>query len=78
MMLETIDSTMEPNKAGKKPLISKPEPGVSPLASQRVRALITSVNKPKVIKVIGKDKTRKIGRINAFTKPITIAATRAA
>lgn len=78
MMLETIDSTIEPKKAGKKPLISNPEPGVSPLASQRVKALITNVNKPKVIKVIGNDKIRKMGRIKAFTKPMTIAATRAA
>ena len=76
-MLDTIASTIEPNKAGKKPRISKPEPGVKALANQRVKALITNVNKPKVSKVIGNVKRRKIGLIKALTSPITSAAIRA-
>lgn len=76
-MLETIASTIEPNKAGKNPRISKPEPGVKALANQRVKALITNVNKPKVSKVIGKVKICKIGLTKALTRPITRAAIKA-
>jgi len=47
------------------------------LAIQRLKALITNVNKPKVIKVIGNAKIPKIGLIKAFTKPIIATATKA-
>jgi hypothetical protein len=73
-----MDRTIEPKKAGIKPRISNPEPGVMELANHRVKALITNVNKPKVMKVIGNAKICKIGRIMAFTKPMTIAAIKAA
>jgi hypothetical protein len=48
------------------------------LANHRVKPLITRVNKPKVIKVRGNAKICKIGRIMALTKPMTIAAIKAA
>jgi hypothetical protein len=77
-MVETIDSTIEPKKAGIKPSILNPVTGVRLLASKRVRALITNVNKPKVIKVIGNVSKARMGRIIALTNPITAAPTRAA
>lgn len=73
-----MDRTIEPKKAGIKPRISNPEPGVMELANHRVKALITNVNRPKVMKVTGNAKICKIGRIMAFTKPMTIAAIKAA
>jgi len=48
------------------------------LASQRDKALITNVNKPKVSKVMGNAKSRKIGLIKALTNPIINTATKAA
>jgi len=53
-------------------------PGVITLANQRETALMTNVNKPKVSRVIGNAKSRKIGLIKALTKPITKTATKAA
>jgi hypothetical protein len=73
-----IANTIEPRKAGKKPRISKPGIGVNSLANQRVNALTTSVNNPKVNKVMGNVNKLKIGRMIAFTRPMTAAATKAA
>lgn len=42
------------------------------------RAFITRVNKPKVIKVIGKVKIKSIGLITAFIIPKTSAVAKAA
>lgn len=78
MRLETIDSTIDPKKAAKKPSIWKSEPGMRALANHRVKALMTNVNKPKVSKVTGNDKILRIGLTKALTNPITITATRAA
>ena len=67
---------IEPNKAGRKPLTTKP--GVIEPASQIVRAFKTNRNKPKVRNVIGRVRSTKIGLTMALSKPKTTAATRAA
>lgn len=61
-----------PKNADQKPIIWKP--GTSFDANKNIRALIISVNRPKVNIFIGKVSKIKIGFITTFIKPITTAA----
>lgn len=65
IIVEAIEKTTAPKKAGIIPLISKPL--TKSAASAKVIVFITSANKPKVIIVIGKEKNLIIGRIKVFT-----------
>ena len=53
------------------------KPGTIAAASIISKALITKVNKPRVTALIGKVKSNSIGLINAFSRPITKATSRA-
>lgn len=58
-----------------KPFIVKP--GTITEANQSNIPFTTNENAPKVTKVIGSDRTLRIGAMKAFTNPITIAAIKA-
>jgi hypothetical protein len=59
----------------KKPFIANP--GTITEASHSNIPFKTKENNPRVMKVRGSDKTCRIGRMKALTKPITIAASNA-
>ena len=76
MIPETTDRTIEPNKAGQKPLTVKP--GVKYPTIDRVMALITNRNRPKDRIVSGKVRRVRMGLTIALTNPMTATAIAAA
>ena len=70
-----IDKTILNIRAHQNP--STLNPGTRFAASKITTALITNVNKPKVIIFIGRVRIRSMGLINALMIPKTTAATRA-
>jgi hypothetical protein len=73
---ETKVSTMDANTAVRKLVISNP--GTMKLTIQSKRTLIRKAATPKVISDMGSAITCRIGRMNVFTMPNTIAATKIA
>jgi hypothetical protein len=69
------DKTMGAKINAKKPFIVNP--GTIIEASHSNIPFRTNENNPKVMKVIGRDKTCRIGLTKALTKPMTIAASNA-
>ena len=70
--VETIDKTIDPKMAAVQP--STINPGTTAAAINNITALITKAKRPKVIMVIGRVISSKIGLIKVLTKPKTIPA----
>ncbi len=66
-----------PNKIAQ-PQLSTVNPGTITVASMIIAALISKVNKPSVIILIGRVSKIKIGLRTKFKRPITSAVARAA
>lgn len=67
-MLNT-DSKIDPNSAGKNPVI--PKPATIAATNHSIKAFMTKVRSPNVNKFSGSVKIKTIGLINILTKPIT-------
>jgi len=67
-----IDTTIEPRRAGIKPVTVKPS--MKEAANQKMSAFKTRAKRPKVIIVSGSVRIKRIGRMTKFRRPSIKAA----
>lgn len=67
-----METRIEPRSAGIKPVTLKPS--MKDAANQNIKALMTKVNRPRVMMLIGSVRSRMMGRTIKLRRPRIIAA----